>query len=171
MSPILVVLLNLIQFVNRGAVPPTLNVKPTLFVIYCRGIWVYNVAILVSYQVNFHPNFNHPWQWFITSCRQENVGFWPMVELIHHSWWYLQTYSWEVSSKSYHSDIKYHMTPNVIFNVVKLEMNRLSVISNRLKFKTPRKIKLPLSLEDSIVYCTSNQYNKTERSQHVTGWD
>ena len=24
---------------------------------------------------NFHPNFNHPWKYFITTCWQEKVGF------------------------------------------------------------------------------------------------
>ena len=38
---------------------------------------------------DFHPNFNHQWQHFITSCWQDNVGFWPMDELIHHPWQYV----------------------------------------------------------------------------------
>ena len=56
------------------------------------------------YQVIFHSDFSHPWQYIITSCWQEKVGFWPMDKLIHHPWQYEFTYSQVLS------DIKYHMT-------------------------------------------------------------
>jgi len=60
---------------------------------------VYSVATIVTYQVIFHPKFNCPWQYFITSWWQENVGFWLIDELIHHPWQFLQTNSSKVSSK------------------------------------------------------------------------
>ena len=41
--------------------------------------------------------------------------------------------------KSYHSDIIYYMTINIIVNVVNLHMNWLSVRNNQLKFKASRK--------------------------------
>ena len=66
----------------------------------------------------FHPSFNHPWQYFITSCRQEKIGFWPMDEIIYHPWQYLFTYHKKCHLKTYHSYIKYHMTVNITFNVL-----------------------------------------------------
>ena len=48
---------------NYGIVSLTLNVNPTLFVIPCNIFWGfidYNVAIIITYQVIFHPNLNHP---------------------------------------------------------------------------------------------------------------
>ena len=33
----------------------------------------YNVSITIIYQAFFHPNFNHPWQYFITSWWQEGM--------------------------------------------------------------------------------------------------
>jgi hypothetical protein len=81
---------------------PTLSANPTLFVIPCNFFWglhIYTVANTVSFQVDFHPKFNHPWQCFITSCWQKKVGIWPKDELIHHSWQYLFISSQEVSSK------------------------------------------------------------------------
>ena len=49
-----------ILIIHRGTMSPTLNVNPTLFVVPCnllRGLCIYNVAIIVNYQVIFHPNF------------------------------------------------------------------------------------------------------------------
>ena len=46
-------------------------------------------------------------------------------------------------------------------------MNRLSLRNGRLKLE--RSGELPISLEESIEY-TSNEYSKTGRCQHVTGW-
>ena len=68
----------------------------------------YIAAITNTYQVFvFHPNFNPPWQYFITSCWKKKAKFWPMDELIHE----------ECHPNSYHSDMKYHMTLNIRFDV------------------------------------------------------
>ena len=80
-SPILIVLLNTI--VNNGIVSPTLNVNPNIIchsLEFFWGIIVYSVAITITYQMIFHPHFNHGWQYFITSWWQEEVGFWPRDE-------------------------------------------------------------------------------------------
>jgi hypothetical protein len=48
---------------NGGIVSPSLYANPTLFVIpckFCGGLRIQSVAIIVSYQAAFHPNFNHP---------------------------------------------------------------------------------------------------------------
>ena len=89
-----------ILIVNRNIVSPTLHVNPTLFVIACQtfgGLYIYICLQLLSltkcFFIQFHPICNHPWQYFITSCWQEKVGFWPMDDLIHHPWQYLVTYS------------------------------------------------------------------------------
>ena len=71
----------------------------------------YNVAIIVTHQVILYPNFNHPWQYFITSCWQENIGFWAMDEVIHHRWQYLPPFQKQCHLKKYHSD---HVTLNII---------------------------------------------------------
>ena len=93
-------------------------------------------SLALSYQVIFHPNFHQPWQYFITSCWQgkvrfwpidelinhpwqEKVRFWPTDELIHHPWQYLfRFFLKKCHPKSYHSDMKYHMILNIIFGVV-----------------------------------------------------
>ena len=52
-----------ILIVKHGIVSPTLNVNPTLFVIPCEffeGLYIFHVAITITYQVIVHPNFNHP---------------------------------------------------------------------------------------------------------------
>jgi hypothetical protein len=46
-------------------VSPTLNIIAPLLVIFCKkeeegGLFTIIVAITVTYQVNFHPNFDHP---------------------------------------------------------------------------------------------------------------
>ena len=102
---------------------PTLNASPTLFVIPCKvlgGLWIYNVAIIGTVWVIFHSTFNHPWQYIITSCWQEKVGFWPMDECTHPSsmTMFVHLYIKKCHMKSYHSDIKYHMTLNIISSVV-----------------------------------------------------
>ena len=48
-----------------------------------------------------------------------------------------------------------------------LQINRLSLRNNRLKFKTSEK--LQIIFEEPMDY-TSNEYRKTKRSQHATGW-
>ena len=68
----------------------------------------------------YHPNFNPPWLYFITSWWRENVRFlangWTHI---HHPWQHLSTYSEESGRpNSYHSNITYHMTLNIIFSVV-----------------------------------------------------
>jgi len=50
-------------------VSPTLNENLALFVIPCKNIWAfstYNVAIIVTYALIFHPNFNHHLNLFST---------------------------------------------------------------------------------------------------------
>jgi hypothetical protein len=42
---------------------PTLSANPTIFVIPCYflgGLQIYIVANTISFQVDFHPKFNHP---------------------------------------------------------------------------------------------------------------
>ena len=51
-------------------------VSPTLFVILVTFLGDYNVAFIITYWVISHPNFNNPWQYFITSWWQEKVGLW-----------------------------------------------------------------------------------------------
>ena len=54
----------------RPPLPPTVNVNPTLYIIPCRNIWTlqtYIIIKIVTYYVVFHPNFNQPWQYLITS--------------------------------------------------------------------------------------------------------
>ena len=45
------------------------------------GLQIYSVAIIVTYLVIFHPIFNPPWQYFITSRWQEKVEFWPTFSI------------------------------------------------------------------------------------------
>jgi hypothetical protein len=35
--------------------------------------------------VVIHPNFNKPWQYFISSCWEETVSFWQWMKLIHNN--------------------------------------------------------------------------------------
>ena len=96
---------------------------------FLEELWNYNVASTVTYQVIFHLNFNHPWQYFTTSCWQEkgrvSANGWNssiihvrICSLIHK----------KCKPKSYHSDTKYHITLNIIFSVLDqgwAEMNLL----------------------------------------------
>jgi hypothetical protein len=107
--------------VNHGVVSPTLKVNLTFLVIPCiflGGLYICNLAINVTYQVICHPISNHPWQYFITSCWQENVGFgqWTNSVAIHDNIYSLIHKKCHI--KSSHSDIKYHMTLNIIFSIV-----------------------------------------------------
>ena len=65
----------------------------SFLVAFFKGLHIYNVAVIVTYSVVSHPNFNHSWQCSITSCRQEKVGFWPIYETHPSSWLFLSTYS------------------------------------------------------------------------------
>ena len=89
---------------------PTLNVNPTFLVknFFGGGGGVFSVAIIVTYKVICHPNFNHPWQYFIT-------GQWMNSSIIHDS--ICKLIHKKCHMKSYHSDIKYHMTLNNILIV------------------------------------------------------
>ena len=50
-----------ILIVNRAIVSPTLNLNPTLFGISLLTFGeIYSVINTITYQVFFHPNFNHP---------------------------------------------------------------------------------------------------------------
>ena len=77
-------------------------------------IFLGDCRITVTYRVIFHPNFKHPWQYFITSWSQEKVDGWThpssmtsICSLIHK----------KCHPKNYRSDIKYHMTLHFIFSV------------------------------------------------------
>ena len=48
--------------------------------------WLKCVQMTLGISWFFIQISNHPWQYFITSCWQKKVGFWPMDELIHHPW-------------------------------------------------------------------------------------
>ena len=60
--------------VNRGIVTPTLPVIPTLIAIPCtQNLEEYRFTALPLLSLTkwfSHPNFNHPWHYFITSCWQ-----------------------------------------------------------------------------------------------------
>ena len=80
-------------------------------------LYIYNVAIIVTYKVIFHPDLNHPWHYFI-SCWQGKVRFWPHDELIHHPRQYFcSLIHKKCHPKKYHVDIKYHMTLHITFSV------------------------------------------------------
>ena len=67
----------------------------------------------------FHPNFNHPWQHFITSCWQVQVGVfgqWMNSSIIHDS--ICSLIHTQCHLNSYLSDLKYHMTLNIILSAV-----------------------------------------------------
>ena len=105
-----------ILIVNHGIVSPTPNVNPTLFVNSCNlfdGDYRFTMLqLLVTHQVIFHPHFNHPWQYFITSCWQEEVGFfgqWMSSSIIIDK--FCSLIHKTCHPKSYHSDIKYHTSP------------------------------------------------------------
>ena len=112
-----------IHIVICGILSLTLNVNPTLYVItynFSWGLKIYGVAIIVTHQVIFHQNQTYPWQRFVTSCWQEKVGFWA------NGWTHPPSMTIFVNSfvrsiyhpKSSYSDIKYHMTLNVMYSVV-----------------------------------------------------
>ena len=130
MSPILIV--------NYGIVSPTLNVNSTLFVIawiFLGDLQCYNYYHLPS---DFHPNFNHPWQYFITSCWQEKVRFWQWMHssTIHDN--ICKFIHKKCHPKSYHSDIKYHMTLNMIFSVATFIFSKPGSPTNLLSITKDR---------------------------------
>jgi hypothetical protein len=119
-SPILIVFLNT-------------NCKPRYSVtntkcwpnIICRSLWIswgiidLHCCNTVTYRVVFHPNVNHPWHYFITSCSQKKVrvlGQWVNSFIIHNNIGSLMHQ--KCHPKSYHNGSKYHMTLNIIFIVV-----------------------------------------------------
>ena len=65
----------------------------------------------------FHPNFNYPWQYFITSCWQEKgrgFGQWRNSSIIHNN--ICSLIHKKCHPNSYHSDIKFHIALNIIFS-------------------------------------------------------
>ena len=77
---------------------------------------------------DFPFKFNHPWQYFITSCWQKKVEFYSSIihdnicSLIHK----------QCHPKSYHSDIKYHMSlasywvyRELVYTIVYLQKNSI----------------------------------------------
>ena len=117
--------------VNHSIVSPTLNVNPTLFVIphnfkikikikNLRGEGCYRFTMLLILSLTkslFHPNFNHPGQYFIASCSQEKVGFLPMDELIHHppsTTIFVHLFLRSVIRTATIVNIKHHMTLYII---------------------------------------------------------
>ena len=102
---------------------PTPNVNPTLCAIPCIFWGDCRITVLHNVTYEVISNFNHPWQYFITSCWQEKIGFFgPMDdELIHHPSNICSLIHKKCHPKSYHSDIKYHMTLNNIFSVVDMQ--------------------------------------------------
>ena len=66
-----------------------------------------------------HPNFNHPWQRFITRCWQEKVGF------LANGWThqssttiFVHFFIASVIQKYHRSDIKHHATLSIIFTIL-----------------------------------------------------
>ena len=101
---------------------PTLNVKPTLFVILCGFFWKFTNLQCCNYchlPSDFHPSFIHPWQIFHHKLLTREGRVWA------NGWNYPSSMTIFVKlvqkkfhPKSDHKDIKYHMTLNIIFNVV-----------------------------------------------------
>ena len=97
--------------------PPTPNVNPTLFVIACKtfgGLYIYTIAIIVTYPS--HCSFKCQSSMTISHhkllTREGRV--WPMDELIYHRDSICSFIHKKCHPKSYHRDIKYHMTLNII---------------------------------------------------------
>ena len=61
--------------------------------------------IIIAYQVVFHPNFNNPWRYFITSCWLDRVGIgqWMNSSIIHDNIYSLIHET--CHPKSFHNDI------------------------------------------------------------------
>ena len=71
-----------------------------------------------TYEVIFHPNTNHSWQYFITSCWQDKVGFgqWMNLSIIHDN--VCSLLHKKCRPKRHHGDLKYHMTLIIMFSVM-----------------------------------------------------
>ena len=83
------------------------------------GLQIYGVAKTVTYQVNFHPKFNHPWQhssWVADKSRWD-FGQWMNSSIIHDSICKLIHKKCHVKS--------HHMILNIIFSVVISMTNNL----------------------------------------------
>ena len=111
---ILIVLVNTINHKPRCKSVTNTHVNPTLFVIPCKFFWwalqIYSVVVTVTYHVIFHPNFNHSWQYFFTSCWQEKekgYGQWMNSSIIHDN--ICSLIHKKCHLKSHDSDIKNHM--------------------------------------------------------------
>ena len=102
---------------NCSVVSPTLNVIPTLFVMPCNcygGSQIYNVAVIVTYQMIFQNSIIHDNIFHHKVLTREGKGLNSSIihdsncSLIHN----------KCHPKCYNSDIKYHMTLNIMFSVV-----------------------------------------------------
>ena len=97
-----------ILIVNRAIVSPTLNVNPAWFVIPCKnfwGLWIYSVAITVTYQVIsiIHDNIS-------SQVADKSRKFWPFDELVHMHDNICSLVHKKCLPKSYPSDSKYHIS-------------------------------------------------------------
>ena len=134
---------------NPSVVSPTLNVNPTLFVIPCNffgRLQIYNVAITITYKV--HPNFNHPWPYFITSCwhdkRRWDLGQWMNSSIIHDS--ICKPIHTKCHPKSYDSDTKHRMTLNM--RLRRDDMSAVTPVTNSDIGKCVQNIKRRSMAED-----------------------
>ena len=67
----------------------------------------------------FHPDFNHPLQYFITKLLAREswvLAKWMNSSIIHHN--ICSLIHEKCHPKSCHSDMKYHMTVNIIFRAI-----------------------------------------------------
>lgn len=104
---------------NCNILSLTTNVNPIIPCKFLRGLQICSVSITLTFQVDFHPNYSHPWQCFITSGWQEKVTFFTKMNeliIIHDNICSLNHK--KRHPKSYHGDVKHHIvTLNIIFNV------------------------------------------------------
>ena len=93
--------------------------NPTLFIIPCIFEGIIDLQCCNYYHLPsdlFHPNFNQPWQYFITSWSHEEVGFWPHSSIIHDH--ICSLIHKKCHPKNYYSDMNYLVTLNIIYIVL-----------------------------------------------------
>ena len=114
-----------------------LNVDLTLFVIpfkFCWTWWIYNVVMTNTYELFFHPIFNHPWQYFIMPMLRCILYCTKLeVDEIKVSWddnncevffsVFFQFFLYKKKSPWWcHVDLIYQMTVNKIFNLLIMDI-------------------------------------------------
>jgi hypothetical protein len=115
-----------ILIVIRSIVSPTLNANPTLFVIPCNFLRDYRFSVLHilsltnRFSSKFQSSMTIVYHKLLTREGRILANRWAhpssMTIFVHLS---IRSVSW----KNYHSDIKYHITLNIIFGVVTLAID------------------------------------------------